>query len=175
MVNIITIKNDIVPYLDQKIIAAFENVTLISTDGLTIKINSLLLGAMSHSLKVAFFEAEDDEYTITAEFCLEELIQIKQFCITGTCNAMSQSLLQAFGLKVMPVQILVNNSDALKEQIDGILRKNETVVSKKSSKLNTTSVSNLTRKNIVEYIQAHCSKIGKKVQFQKCKNTYLHF
>ena len=78
MVNIITIKNDIVPYLDQKIIAAFENVTLISTDGLTIKINSLLLGAMSHSLKVAFFEAEDDEYTITTEFCLEELIQIKQ-------------------------------------------------------------------------------------------------
>ena len=104
MVNIITIKNDRVPYLDPKNIAAFENATLISTEGLTIKINSLLLGAMSLSLEVAFFEVDDDEYTITTEFGLEELIQIKQFCITGTCNAMSQSLLQAFGLKIMPVQ-----------------------------------------------------------------------
>ena len=125
MVNIITIKNDSVPYLDQKNIAAFENVTLISIEGLTIKINSLLLGAMSHSLEVAFREVDYYEYTITTEFYLEELIQIKQFCITGTCNAMSQSLLQSFGLKVMPVQILVNNSEALKEHIDGILRINE--------------------------------------------------
>ena len=164
MVNIITIKNDRVPYLDPKNIAAFENATLISTEGLTIKINSLLLGAMSLSLEVAFFEVDDDEYTITTEFGLEELIQIKQFCITGTCNAMSQSLLQAFGLKIMPVQILVNNSsEALKEQINGILRNNETVVSKKKSKLNnTTSVSkNITRKDIVEYIH-ECQQNKKK-------------
>ena len=163
MVNIITIKNDRVPYLDPKNIAAFENATLISTEGLTIKINSLLLGAMSLSLEVAFFEVDDDEYTITTEFGLEELIQIKQFCITGTCNAMSQSLLQSFGLKVMPVQILVNNSEALKEQINGILRNNETVVSKKKSKLNnTTSVSkNITRKDIVEYIH-ECQQNKKK-------------
>ena len=164
MVNIITIKNDRVPYLDPKNIAAFENATLISTEGLPIKINSLLLGAMSHSLEIAFFEVDDDEYTITTEFGLEELIQIKQFCITGTCNAMSQSLLQAFGLKVMPVQILVNNSsEALKEQIDGIFRNNETVVSKRKSKLNnTTSVSkNITRKDIVEYIH-ECQRNKKK-------------
>ena len=164
MVNIITIKNDRVPYLDPKNIAAFENATLISTEGLPIKINSLLLGAMSHSLEIAFFEVDDDEYTITTEFGLEELIQIKQFCITGTCNAMSQSLLQAFGLKIMPVQILVNNSsEALKEQINGILRNNETVVSKKKSKLNnTTSVSkNITRKDIVEYIH-ECQQNKKK-------------
>ena len=164
MVNIITIKNDRVPYLDPKNIAAFENATLISTEGLPIKINSLLLGAMSLSLEVAFFEVDDDEYTITTEFGLEELIQIKQFCITGTCNAMSQSLLQAFGLKIMPVQILVNNSsEALKEQIDGIFRNNETVVSKRKSKLNnTTSVSkNITRKDIVEYIH-ECQQNKKK-------------
>ena len=102
MVNIITIKNDTIPYLDEKNIKAFEDVTLISSEGLTIKINSLLLGAMSHSLKMAFHEADIDEYAITTEFILEELIQIKQFFMTGSCNAMSQSLLRSFGIKIMP-------------------------------------------------------------------------
>ena len=53
MVNIITIKNDTIPYLNENIIKAFEDVTLISTEGFTIKINSLLLAAMSPSLKKA--------------------------------------------------------------------------------------------------------------------------
>ena len=56
-----------------------------------------------------------------------------------------------------------NSSEALKEQINGILRNNETVVSKKKSKLNnTTSVSkNITRKDIVEYIH-ECQQNKKK-------------
>ena len=102
MVNIITIKNDTIPYLDVKIIKSFENVTLISSEGLTIKMNSLLLGAMSHSLKMAFHEAYDDEYTISTEFCLQELVQIKQFFMTGSCDAMNKSLLKSFGIKIMP-------------------------------------------------------------------------
>ena len=89
MVNIITIKNDTIPYLNQKIISTFENVTLISKEGFTIKINSLLLGAMSHSLKVAFFEAvEDDEYMNITKFGRQQLIQMKYFYMTGSCNVM---------------------------------------------------------------------------------------
>ena len=128
MVNIITIKNDTIPYLNQKIISTFENVTLISKEGFTIKINSLLLGAMSHSLKVAFFEAVDgDEYLIITEFGRQELIQMKQFCMTGSCNVMTQSLLQAFGLKVRPIGLLKTALPVNESTTNEILQDRENV------------------------------------------------
>ena len=49
--NIITIKNETIPYLEEKNLKKFENVTVISIEGFTIKMNSLLLIAMSNSLK----------------------------------------------------------------------------------------------------------------------------
>ena len=124
MVNIITIKNDTIPYLDVKIIKSFENVTLISSEGLTIKMNSLLLGAMSHSLKMAFHEAYDDEYTISTEFCLQELVQIKQFFMTGSCDAMNKSLLKSFGIKIMPTFGFLKNATgaAVNESASEILK-----------------------------------------------------
>ena len=92
------IKNATIPFLDKESIQAFENVKLISTEGFNIKMNCLLLCAMSNSLKMAFDEFEND-HTIVTEFSFEELKQIRQICMTGSCDAISQSLLQAFGFK----------------------------------------------------------------------------
>ena len=110
--NIITIKNETIPYLDEESIEAFENVKLISTEGLNVKINCLLLCAMSNSLKMAFDEFEND-HTIVTEFSLEELKQIKKICMTGSCDGISQSLLQAFGFKEV-----MNNIDIKYEPLE---------------------------------------------------------
>ena len=81
--NIITIKNETIPYLDEESIEAFENVKLISTEGFNVKMNCLLLSAMSNSLKMAFNECEND-HTIVTEFSFEELKQVKKICMTGS-------------------------------------------------------------------------------------------
>ena len=92
------IKNATIPFLDKESIQAFENVKLISTEGFNIKMNCLLLCAMSNSLKMAFDEFENN-HTIVTEFSFEELKQIRRLSMTGSCNTISQSLLQAFGFK----------------------------------------------------------------------------
>lgn len=96
--NIITIKNDTIPYLDEESIEAFENVKLVSAEGLDVKMNSLILCSMSNSLKMAFDKFEDDHIIVT-EFSFEELKQVKKVCMTGSCDTISQSLLHSFGFK----------------------------------------------------------------------------
>ena len=71
--------------------------------------NSLMLCALSHTLKIAFDE-DDEDHTIITEFSLEELKQVKEFCMRGTCNAMSEHILQAFGLlKTGEIKLIDND------------------------------------------------------------------
>ena len=95
--NMVIIKNNTIPYLDERILNSYNNVTLLSTEGPQIKMNSLVLCALSHILKMIFHE-DDDNHTIITEFSLEELKQVKEFCMRGSCNVMSEPILEAFGL-----------------------------------------------------------------------------
>ena len=88
-----------IPYLNEDIIEKYKNVIVVSTEGMIIKMNLLILCAMSDSLRMAFLE-DNDNHTIITEFSLEELKQVKDFCIRGSCNALSKSILDSFGLKM---------------------------------------------------------------------------
>ena len=86
-----------IPYLNEEVLEKYKNVIIVSSEGLIMKMNSLILCALSHVLKMAFYE-DDDDHIIITEFSLEELKQVKEFCIRGSCKAMSESILEAFGL-----------------------------------------------------------------------------
>ena len=88
-----------IPYLNEDIIEKYKNVIVVSTEGMIIKMNLLILCAMSDSLRMAFLE-DNDNHTIITEFSLEELKQVKDFCLRGSCNALSKSILDSFGLKM---------------------------------------------------------------------------
>ena len=95
------IKRIEVPYLNEDIIEKYKNVIIISAEGTMIKMNSLILCAMSHSLKMALLEFDDfngSDNTIITEFSLEELKQIKEYCTKGSCKAMTESIMISFGL-----------------------------------------------------------------------------
>ena len=91
------IKRTDIPYLNEEVLEKYKNVIIVSSEGLFMKMNSLILCALSHALKAAFSE-EDDDHTIITEFSLEELKQVKEFCMRGTCDARSKSILETFGL-----------------------------------------------------------------------------
>ena len=94
----VVIKNNTIPYLDENVLNSFNNVTMKSIEGSQIKMNSLILCAMSHSMAMSLHE-DESEHTIITEHSLEELEQVKIFCMTGACDPMmSQSILLAFGL-----------------------------------------------------------------------------
>ena len=94
------IKRIEVPYLNEDVIEKYKNVIVISAEGTMIKMNSLILCAMSHSLKMALldFDDFDGDYTIITEFSLEELKQMKEYCTKGTCDAMTELIMISFGL-----------------------------------------------------------------------------
>ena len=121
--NIITIKNETIPYLEEKNVKKFENVTLISIEGFTIKMNSLLLMAMSNSLKSAFNQEDTSEYTIITEFDLEELKQVKKLTMTGTSNFMSQSILKTFFNEVEMDAILLQEYENIETKYEQPLEK----------------------------------------------------
>ena len=91
------IRRQEVPYLNKEVLELYNNVTIVSTEGVFIKMNVLILCATSQSLKNGFHE-EDDEHTIITEFSLEELKQVKDFCLRGSCDVIAESILKAFGL-----------------------------------------------------------------------------
>ena len=103
------IKRTEIPYLNEDVIEKYKNVTVVSSEGMIIKMNLLILCTMSDSLKMAFLE-DNDDHTIITEFSLEELKQVKDFCLRGSCDAMSKSILESFGLKIK-LPLLENNLD----------------------------------------------------------------
>ena len=148
--NMVIIKNNTIPYLDERILNSYNNVNLLSsTEGSQIRMNSLMLCALSHTLKIAFDE-DDEDHTIITEFSLEELKQVKEFCMSGTCNAKSESILEAFGLlKKSEIKLIDNNIyDIKKEPLSPRLPNSKTVMKKvelqKKSTINKISEKNNT-------------------------------
>ena len=93
----VVIKNNTIPYLDENVLNSFNNVTMKSIEGSQIKMNSLILCAMSHSMAISLHE-DESEHTIITEHSVEELKQVKEFCMTGVCDSVNQYILLAFGL-----------------------------------------------------------------------------
>ena len=104
------IRRQEVPYLNKEVLELYNNVTIVSTEGVFIKMNVLILCASSQSLKNGFHE-EDDEHTIITEFSLEELKQVKDFCLRGSCDVIAESILKAFGLLTITKINLENIKD----------------------------------------------------------------
>ena len=104
------IKTAEIPYLNEDVIEKYKNVIIISTEGMMIKMNSLILCAMSHPLKMALLEFDDfdSDPTIITEFSLEELKQVKDYCTKGSCDAMTAEIMNSFGL-LTPLSVSENN------------------------------------------------------------------
>ena len=122
-----------IPYLNEEVLEKYKNVIIVSSEGLIMKMNSLILCALSHVLKMAFYE-DDDDHIIITEFSLEELKQVKEFCIRGSCNAMSESILKAFGLLQQgEVKLLSHNiiNDIQNESSSGNIESNSKSVIKR--------------------------------------------
>lgn len=101
------IKSAEIPYLNEEVLEQYTNVAVISIEGLIVRMNPLLLCAMSPSLRKAMND-NDDDLTIVTEFTFEELKQVKYFCMTGTCDSTHSNIIHAFGLR-NPKQVLVKN------------------------------------------------------------------
>ena len=144
----VIIKNNIIPYLDERILNSYNNVTLLSnTEGSQIKMNSLMLCALSHTLKKAFHE-DDDDHTIITEFSLEELKQVKEYCMRGTCNAMSEHILQAFGLlKKGEIKLIDNNIYEIKKEPLSPRLPNSKTVMKKVELQKKPTINKISEKN----------------------------
>ena len=101
------IKSAEIPYLNEEVLEQYTNVAVVSIEGLIVRMNPLLLCAMSPSLRKAMNE-NDDDLTIVTEFTFEELKQVKYFCMTGTCDSTHSNIIHSFGLR-NPKQVLVKN------------------------------------------------------------------
>ena len=101
------IKSAEIPYLNEEVLEQYTNVAVVSIEGLIVRMNPLLICAMSPSLRKAMNE-NDDDLTIVTEFTFEELKQVKYFCMTGTCDSAHSNIIHAFGLR-NPKQVLVKN------------------------------------------------------------------
>ena len=114
------IKTANIPYLNEDVIEKYKNVIIISTEGMMIKMNSLILCAMSQSLKLALLEFDDfdGDHTIITEFSLAELKQVKDYCTKGTCEAMSKLIMNSFGL-LTPLSI-ENNIQKFKSETKSV-------------------------------------------------------
>ena len=106
------IKSSEFPYLNEDIIEKYNNVIIISAEGLMMKMNALMLSAMSHSLKMALLEFDDfhGDHMITTEFSLEELKQLKNYCNKGMSDAMTESIMNSFGL-LRPLSVCLNRQE----------------------------------------------------------------
>ena len=120
------IKRTEIPYLNEDVIEKYKNVIVVSTEGMIIKMNLLILCAMSDLLKMAFHE-DNDEHTIVTEFSLEELKQVKDFCLRGSCDAMSKSILESFGLKIK-LPLLENDQEYLITSSENSISNNSLVI-----------------------------------------------
>ena len=111
------IKNSEVPYLNEDVIEKYNNVIIISAEGLMLKMNAFMLCAMSHSLKLALLEFDDfqSDFMITTEFSLEELKQVKNYCTKGLSNAMTESIMNSFGL-LRPFSICLKRQEKWNEK-----------------------------------------------------------
>ena len=96
--TIIKIAEKEIPYLKEDILEKYKNAIVVSAEGMMIKMNSLMLCAISQSIKMALSEDYDD-YTIITEFSLDELKQLKAYYIQGVCETISESMIKSFGLK----------------------------------------------------------------------------
>ena len=94
------IKSAQISYLNEDIIEKYSNVIVKSVEGYIMKMNALMLCAMSSCLKMALLEFDDfhGDHMITTEFSLEELKQVKDYCTKGSSNAMTESIMKSFGL-----------------------------------------------------------------------------
>ena len=132
------IKTANIPYLNEDVIEKYKNVIIISTEGMMIKMNSLILCAMSQSLKLALLEFDDfdGDHTIITEFSLAELKQVKDYCTKGTCEAMSELIMNSFGL-LTPLSI-ENNIQKFKSETKSVNAShdnNSMITSEKSVKI----------------------------------------
>ena len=91
------IRSSEVPYLNGDAIEKYNNVIIISVEGLMLKMNSLMLCAMSHLLKMVLLDFDDfhGDYTITTEFSMEELKHLKDYCNKGSSDAMTESIMNS--------------------------------------------------------------------------------
>ena len=106
------IKSADIPYLNEDAIEKYSNVIVKSVEGLMMKMNALMLCAMSHSLKMALSEFDDfyDDHMITTEFSLEELKQVKEYCTKGSSDAMTESIMNSFGL-LTPLSVCLKRQE----------------------------------------------------------------
>ena len=88
-----------IPYLKEDILEKYKNAIVVSAEGMIIRMNSLMLCAISQTIKMALNE-DCDDYMIITEFSLEELKQLKAYYIRGVCETISESMIKAFGLEV---------------------------------------------------------------------------
>ena len=87
-----------IPYLTEEVIEKYKNAIVVSAEGMIIKMNSLMLCAISRSIKMALND-DCDDYVIITEFTLEELKQLKAYYIGGVSEKISESMIKSFGLK----------------------------------------------------------------------------
>ena len=106
------IKSAEIPYLNEDVIEKYNNVIIKSAEGLMMKINALMLCSMSRSLKMALLEFDDfhDDHMITTEFSLEELKQVKEYCTKGSSDAMTESIMNSFGL-LTPLSVCLKRQE----------------------------------------------------------------
>ena len=160
----VMIKNNTIPYLDERILNSYNNVTLLSTEDSQIKfkMNSLVLCALSHTLKMIFHK-DDEDHTIITEFSLDELKQVKEFCMRGSCNAMSEPILEAFGL-IKKGEIKLSDND-----INEIKRENSnSTLSNSKFEMNTSFENPLINSQILvknEFIDIKEEPIGNEIKF----------
>ena len=100
-----------IPYLKEEVLEKYKNAIVVSAEGMIIKMNSLMLCAISQSIKMALNEDYDD-HTIITEFSLEELKQLKAYYIRGVCETISESMIKSFGLK----EIDKRNTNAINQK-----------------------------------------------------------
>ena len=116
------IKSAEIPYLNEDVIEKYSNVIVKSVEGLMMKMNALMLCAMSPTLKIALLEFDDfyGDYMITTEFSLEELKQVKDYCMKGSYDAMTESIMNSFGL-LTPLTVSLKRQEKWNERSKAVV------------------------------------------------------
>ena len=83
-----------IPWMDPNILEEYSNLSLVSYDGQSVKVNPLVFVSMC---TLDILNPEDEEHVVITELSIQDLHEVKQFCHYGNQEKIDDQILKVLG------------------------------------------------------------------------------
>jgi len=84
-----------IPWMDPNILEEYSNLSLVSYDGQSVKVNPLVFVSMC---TLDILNPEDEEHVVITELSIQDLHEVKQFCHYGNQEKIDDQILKTLGI-----------------------------------------------------------------------------